>query len=355
MTTMRWLAPAVAVALTMAGPALAQKTLKVQTSQSAGDFTFQYMSEEWAPKVGEMTGGELTLELLPAGSVVPYRETIDAVANGILDGDLTAVSYFAGRDPAFAIIGDLIAGYDTTDQVQTFCMLGGGKEALQAAIDEQTGGAVHVVGCGPYAKEALVSTVPIRTVEDFEGVKIRSPEGLAAEVFRRAGASPVALPFSEVFTSLEKGIVDAADASAYVNNTETGMHDIAKYPLYPGIHSMAVLQFTINNEVWEGLGEQLQTVLQVWYEAAYTDLRRYADLKDQEIVQKDIAGEGTPGIEVINWPQEERDKFRQIAVGAWKDYAQQSALAQKAYEAHINFMRGIGLMTPEEAKAALGS
>lgn len=355
MTTMRWLVPAVALGLAMAGPALAQKTLKVQTSQSAGDFTFQYMSAEWAPKIEAMSGGELKLELLPAGSVVPYRETIDAVANGILDGDLTAVSYFSGRDPVFAVLGDLIAGYDTTDQVQNFCKHGGGKEVLQEAMDEVTGGAVHVIGCGPYAKEALVATKPIRTVEDFEGVKIRSPEGLAAEVFRRAGASPVALPFSEVFTSLEKGIVDAADASAYVNNAETGMHDIAKYPLYPGIHSMAVLQFTINNEVWEGLGEQLQTVLEVWYDAAYNDLRRYADLKDQEMVQKDMAGEGTPGIEVVDWPQEERDKFRQIAVGAWKDFAGQSALARKAYEAHINFMRSTGLLSAEAAKEALGS
>jgi TRAP-type mannitol/chloroaromatic compound transport system substrate-binding protein len=355
MTTMRWIAPAIALALMTAGPAFAQKTLKVQTSQSAGDFTFQYMSEEWAPKIAQMTGGELKLELLPAGSVVPYRETIDAVANGILDGDLTAVSYFSGRDPVFAIIGDLIAGYDTTDQVQTFCKHGGGKEVLQEAMDEVTSGAVHVIGCGPYAKEALVSKVPIRTVEDFQGVKIRSPEGLAAEVFRRAGASPVALPFSEVFTSLEKGIVDAADASAYVNNTETGMHDIAKYPLYPGIHSMAVLQFTINDETWQSIGEQFQTVLEVWYDAAYNDLRRYADLKDHEIVQKDMAGEGTPGIEVIDWPQAERDKFRKIAVGAWKDYAQQSALARKAYEAHITFMEDIGLLSAAEAKDALGS
>jgi TRAP-type mannitol/chloroaromatic compound transport system substrate-binding protein len=302
-----------------------------------------------------MSGGQLKLELLPAGAVVPYRESMDAVANGILDGDLTAVSYFSGRDPAFAIIGDLIAGYDTTDQVQTFCMLGGGKEVLQEAIDATTGGAVHVVGCGPYAKEALVATTPIRSVEDFEGVKIRSPEGLAAEVFRRAGASPVALPFSEVFTSLEKGIVDAADASAYVNNDNTGMHKIGKYPLYPGIHSMAVLQFTINQDTWESLDPQLQTILEVWYYAAYNDLRRYADIKDQEMVQRDKAGGGPAGIEVINWPQEERDKFRSLAVGAWKDFAAQGELARKAYEAHINYMESIGLISPEEAKQALGS
>jgi len=343
-----------ALALLGASPVLAQQTLKVQTSQSAGDFTFIYMTEQWAPKIEAMSGGQLKLELLPAGSVVPYRESMDAVANGILDGDLTAVAYFAGRDPSFAIIGDLIAGYDTTDQVQAFCMLGGGKEVLQEMIDAQTGGAVHVVGCGPYSKEALVATMPIRTVEDFQGVKIRSPEGLAAEVFRRAGASPVALPFSEVFTSLEKGIVDAADASAYVNNDNTGMHKIGKYPIYPGIHSMAVLQFTINQDTWESLDPQLQTILEVWYYAAYNDLRRYADLKDQEMVQRDKAGGGPEGIEVIDWPQEERDKFRVIAAGAWKDFAAQGDLARKAFEAHIHYMESIGLLSPEDAKDALG-
>ena len=82
-------------------------------------------------------------------AVVPHRETIDAVANGILDGDLNAVSYFAGRDPAFAIIGDLIAGYDTVDQVRTFCMHGGGKEILQKLYDKYNAWATGVAGLTP--------------------------------------------------------------------------------------------------------------------------------------------------------------------------------------------------------------
>ena len=113
------------------------------------------------------------------------------MANGILDADLNAVSYFSGRDPALAVIGDLIAGYDTVDQVRTFCQYGGGKEILQKLYDKYTKGRVHVVGGGPYAKEAFVSTVPIRGVADFKGVKVRSPEGLGAEVFKRVGAAPV--------------------------------------------------------------------------------------------------------------------------------------------------------------------
>ena len=68
-----------------------------------------------------------------------------------------------------------------------------------------------------------VSKVPIKGVADLKGVKIRSPEGLAADAFRRV-ASPSSIPFSEVYTSLEKGIVDAADASVYINNHASGFH-----------------------------------------------------------------------------------------------------------------------------------
>ncbi|MEM1048411.1 MAG: TRAP transporter substrate-binding protein [Pseudomonadota bacterium] len=334
---------AAAVALTGTMATAETKVLKLQTSQNAGDFTFTYLSEKWAPKVEAMSGGSLKLELLPTRAVVPHRETIDAVSVGILDGDLNAVSYFSGRDPVFAILGDLIAGYDSPDQLQMFCMNGGGKEILQKALDKYADNGVHVVGCGPYAKEALVSKVEIRKVADFDGVKIRSPEGLAAEVFKRAGATPVALPFSEVYTSLEKGIVDAADASSYVNNDSKGMNKVAPYPIYPGIHSMAVLQFIVNKDTWNNLSDAERTILEVWYLAAYTDLRRHADIQDRILAAKHRGGDG-PVKAVVDWEQAERDKFREIAQGAWEDFAGQSELAKEAYDAHVAFMKSYGLL-----------
>ncbi|MFK7963965.1 MAG: TRAP transporter substrate-binding protein [Burkholderiaceae bacterium] len=317
------------------------QTLKLQSSSSAGDWAHRYMTDNWAPKLEKMSGGDLKVDVLPTRAVVPHRETIDAVANGILDGDLNAVAYFSGRDPAFALMGDLIAGYDTPDQLQAFCMHGGGKEMLQKLYDKYTKGKVHVVGCGPYAREALVSKVPIKSVADLAGVKIRSPEGLAAEVFKRAGASPVSLPFSEVYTSLEKGVVDAADASAYVNNAASGMHKVAKYPIYPGIHSMAVLQFIVNKSTWDKLGPAKQQMLETWYIAAYNSMRRDAEMGDKELVAKDSAGDD---ITVIDWPQAERDKFRAVAVQAWEDFAKKSPLAREALDAHLSYMKQIGLL-----------
>ena len=331
---------ALAVAASMG--AAEAKTLKLQASSKAGDWAHRFMTDDWQKKFNAMTGPDgVKIDVLPTKAVVPHRETIDAVANGILDGDLNAISYFSGRDPAFAIMGDLIAGYDTPDQLQTFCQYGGGKEILQKIYDKYTKGKVHVVGCGPYAREAFVSTIEINTVGDMKGVKVRSPEGLAAEVFKRAGATPVSLPFSEVYTSLEKGIVQAADASAHVNNNASGMYKVAKYPIYPGIHSMAVLQFIVNKEVWDKLSEAEQTALEVWYIAAYTSMRRSADLEDKKLAAKQRE---SGDVTVVDWVQGERDKFREIAVGAWTDFGKKSDLAKEALEANISFMKTMGML-----------
>ncbi|MDF0601963.1 TRAP transporter substrate-binding protein [Psychromarinibacter sp. C21-152] len=318
----------------------ADRTLKIQTSSNASHASLAYLNEEWVPKLEAMTGGSLTVELLPVNAVVPRRETPEAISVGILDGDLTSINYFSGVDPAFALMGDLIAGYDSADQIQAFCAQGGGKEMLQKLYDAHFEG-VHVVGCGAYAREAFVSTVPVRGVEDLEGLKIRSPEGLAADVFRRAGAAPVSMAGSETYGALEKGVIDAADNSAYANNDANGMHDIAQYPIFPGIHSTPILQFTVSEQVWNELSEQEQVALEVWYLAAYNGLRQYFDRLDRQLVARDKAeGELT----IIDWPQEERDKLREIAQEAWNDFAAQSELAQDVYDAHIAFMKEAGLL-----------
>ena len=131
-----------------------------------------------------MTGGELQIELTPVGSVVPYNETMDAISQGILQGDITATVYFSGRSKAFAMLGDLISGYERPDQIGMFCYHGGGQELLQEAFDTYADGNVKVVGCGAIARKSFTSKVPIRGIEDLKGVKVRSPEGLAANGVR---------------------------------------------------------------------------------------------------------------------------------------------------------------------------
>ena len=319
----------------------AETTIKVQTSTQSGAYEFTYIKDTWGPRLEAMSNGELKMEFFSINSIVDRKETPEAVMAGVLTGDLTAVSYFTGRDPAFAILGDLIAGYDSVDQVQTFCRYGGGRDALQDLWDEVLPGALHVVGCAASAKEALVAKVRIDGVADLEGVKVRSPSGLAATVFQKAGAAPVSMSLSDVFTSLEKGVIDAADASAYINNSTSGFHQIAKYPLYPGIHSMALRQFTVNKQTWDGLTDSQKQVLEIWFYATYDDVRRQLDLQDRAQVSADKAG---GDITVVDWPQAERDKFRAIAAEAWEETAGKSSAARRALDAHYAYMKSIGLL-----------
>ncbi|WP_299812363.1 TRAP transporter substrate-binding protein [uncultured Roseibium sp.] len=333
------LAVAAALGVSVATSHAADRVLKIQTSSNASHASLSYLNEEWVPKLEQMTGGSLSVELLPIDAVVPRRETAEAISVGILDGDLTSINYFAGIDPAFALMGDLIAGYDSADQIQAFCAQGGGKEILQKLYDAHFPG-VHVIGCGAYAREAFVSKVPVRGVADLKGLKIRSPEGLAADVFKRAGAAPVSMSGSETYGALEKGVIDAADNSAYANNDANGMHKIAKYPIFPGIHSTPILQFTVSQAVYDELSEQERVALETWYLAAYNGLRQHFDRLDRQLVARDkAAGE----IEVIDWPQSERDALRAIAQEAWNDFAAGSDLAQEVFDAHVAFMKQAGL------------
>ncbi len=316
------------------------ETWTVQTSMPAGSAIFKHV-EAWGAKLKTLTSGRVAINWVGGGAVVPHNQTIDAVGQGILQGDFTATVYFGGRDKVFAVMGDLIAGYDTPWQLLSYCYQGGGMDIFQEAFDKYTKKRVKVVGCAPYAKESFTSTIPIKSVADMKGVKMRSPEGLAAEVFRRAGANPVGLPASEVFTSLQKGVIQAADYSSYTEDESIGLHDIAKFPIYPGIHSMPIIHFTVSQNKWDALSAADKLAVDFWYRSTMMDLIQKLEISDRTLVARDRASKATT---IINWTQAERDKLRNIAAGAWKDFAATSPLAKKAYESHMAFMKKMALL-----------
>ncbi|MBL0381977.1 MAG: hypothetical protein JKP90_20630 [Desulfofustis sp. PB-SRB1] len=85
---------------------------------------------------------------------------------------------------------------------------------------------------------------------------------MVQKVFAAAGAAPVNLPGSEVYTSLEKGVIDAADYTLFSVNQQQGMHKIGKYPVFPGFHSMPLQVVTINKDIWNELPESIQTMME---------------------------------------------------------------------------------------------
>ena len=230
-----------AVTAMVGGAAMAGTVIKIQTSDRAGDETFRVQKEDWTAKLKDMTAGKVEIETFADGQVVPRKETVPAILAGVLNGHITSMEYHTGLEPGFALLGGLVAGYDTPDQEQSFYWQGPGNALAQEGYDKVFGkGKIKVIGCGPYNREAFVAKVPIRTLADMKGKKLRAPEGLVAEVFRRAGAATVTMPTTEVYTAVEKGVIDGADMSSYFNNRTNGVNRIAPYPIWPGIHSQAV-------------------------------------------------------------------------------------------------------------------
>lgn len=332
------LALASVIGAALGASALAQEmTMKFQSSDPAGNPNF-VLQQGWAESIKEKTGGKLAIELLPVESIVAHNETQDAIAGGILDGHITDTSYFSGKDPAFGLIANPVGAWSSPQEMFDFMANGGGKELMNELVEPY---GLHFIGATTPGLEAFVSKVPLDGVADLKGLKLRAPEGLVQQVFAAAGAAPVNLPGSEVFTSLDKGVIDAADYTVYSSNKSQGMHDVAMHPVYPGFHSMPLVEISMNKAKWDALDDDVKTALEESVvEFGQSQVAALAAL-DLAAVAEDKAG---GKITVHDWSAEERAKFRAIATGEWAKVAERSDNAKKVYEVLTTYLKENGLM-----------
>ncbi len=325
-------------ALALAAPAMAQDfSFRFQSSDPAGNPNFE-LQQGWTELVSEMTDGRVAIELLPVDSIVAHNETQDAIAAGILDGHITDVSYFAGRDPAFGLIANPVGAWSDPQQMFDF-MADGGGAALMNELENPYG--LQFIGATTPGLEAFVSSVPLEGVDDLKGLKMRAPEGLVQQVFAAAGASPVNLPGSEVFTSLDKHVIDAADYSVFSTNQAQGLNDIAPHPVYPGFHSMPLVEISMNLDKWNGLPEDIQTAMKESVtQFAQTQVATLKERDEAAVAEAKAGGK----ITVHDWSDDERAKFRTIAVDQWAALADRSDNAKKVYETLTGYLSEKGML-----------
>ena len=216
----------------------ADYTLRVQTHY-APETVSGKLAQQFVDDVETMSGGRLDIEMFFASSVVKSVETFDAAATGILDCDMTGGAYQTGKNPAFQFVGDIMGGYDDAIPAATsWLYYGGGYDAAQCS--STTPMTCSSSAGGSMARRALSSTKPIAGPADFKDWKFRSPPGLETEIMANLGAKPIVMDFTEIFTALETGIIDGADASGIANNKSAWVSTTwsTKYANFPGFHSM---------------------------------------------------------------------------------------------------------------------
>lgn len=330
-----FLASACAVLIGMAslsGVSAQEFSFRFQSSDPAGNPNFE-LQKGWTELVKQKSGGRVQVDLLSAGSIVEYNETQDAVASGIIDGHITDTSYFAGKDPAFGLIANPVGAWSDPDQMIDFVENGGGKELMNELLNPY---GLQLIGVGTPGLESLVSRVPLEKVEDLKGVKIRTPEGLIGNFFAAAGAAPVNLPASEVYTSLDKGVIDAGDYSVFSVNQQQGLNAIAPHPVYPGFHSLPLIEISMNKEKWDGLPDDVKKLLTDTVKEFQQTWIRTNKANDQKAVEE---AKASGKVTIHNWSEEERAKVRKIAEGEWAKVAEKSEMAKKVYDTLTAYLK----------------
>ncbi len=321
-----------------ARPARAQEQFawRFQTLWAAGSVNMEIF-EDFCARVAEMSGGRLTIEPLASGAVVGPLEMYDAVANGILDGQNGGGGYVAQKDIAFVMLGDLAGAYERPDQMQAWYEYGGGKELARELYADY--GTYHV-GLVWHGMESIPSKVAIHGVDELKGVKMRAPTGAVSTLLERFGGAPVNLPGSEVYTSLERGVLDATDWGTLSMNVDLGFEKVAEYALYPGFHSMPATDIVVNMDRWNALPDDLKAILTVATRDFGREMYQRLMIADQKIARnaEEI------GLTLIDWPDAERRKFREAAAEVWQELAAESPMAKRIVDSQTDFLKEIGLL-----------
>jgi TRAP-type C4-dicarboxylate transport system substrate-binding protein len=250
---------------------------------------------------------------------------------------MTGGAYQTGKNPAFQFVGDIMGGYDTPWQQISWLYYGGGYEAAQELYNAN---GMQLIGWWLYGQESLSSSKPIAGPEDLKGWKFRSPPGLETEIFTEMGASPIVMDFTEIFTALETGIIDGADASGIYNNVGLGLYDIVKHATYPGFHSMPSDHLACNKDVWDGLSEQHRRII----DTAMQKLTLHTALSNEKKNAEAAAELAASGVTLHDWSEKDRSDFRAAAQKAWDGWAAKTPEAAALVESHRTYLGQLGLL-----------
>jgi TRAP-type mannitol/chloroaromatic compound transport system substrate-binding protein len=259
----KMIAAALGVALASATAVLAQqpaqqggaKNLKFQSTWPAS-LTLQDNFRMFAERVDKLTRGEVKIEAMAAGQVVPAFEILDATHKKVLDGGHGVAYYWVGKNKSATLFSATPAGPFGMDHFDFLGWLyeGGGMDLyweFYRDILKLNVVAFPVGGASPQAFGWFKR--PIKNLADFKGMKCRQT-GIVAEIFQKMGMQTVNMPGGEIVPSAQRGVIDCAEWVGGIEDLRLGLPQVWKYHYTPGMHeSNSMLEVIINSDVWKGL------------------------------------------------------------------------------------------------------
>jgi TRAP-type mannitol/chloroaromatic compound transport system substrate-binding protein len=246
-------------------------SMRWQSTWPSKDIFHEY-ALDFAKKVNDMTGGDLKIEVLPAGAVVPAFGLLDAVSKGTLDGGHGVLVYHYGKQTALALWGSGPGYAMDANMLLSWHKYGGGKELL-SKLYASIGANVVSFPYGPMPTQPLGwFKKPITKAEDMKGLKYRTV-GISIDVFTGMGLAVNALPGGEIVSAMDRGLLDAAEFNNATSDRLLGFADVSKVCMLQSYHQNAE-QFEImfNKAKYDALPEKMRAIIANAVEAASQDM-----------------------------------------------------------------------------------
>src|SRR6185503_7505780 len=268
-------------------------SMRWQSTWPAKDIFHEY-ANDFAKKVNDMTGGDLRIEVLPAGAVVPAFGLLDAVTKGTLDGGHGVLVYHYGKQNALALWGSGPAYGMDANMLLSWHKYGGGKELLNK-LYASIGANVVSFPYGPMPTQPLGwFKKPVTGVDSFKGLKFRTV-GISIDVFTALGAAVNALPGGEIVPAMDRGLLDAAEFNNATSDRVLGFPDVSKVCMLQSYHQNAEqFEITFNKDKYNALPEKMKAIIANAVDAASADMswkaidrysKDYAEMQSKDNVK----------------------------------------------------------------------
>ena len=304
---------AFAVMMTQPASAEAEHKWKMAASWGGGPL-MEIGAQAFADKINFLTEGRIEVQVFPSGQLSKGLEVRSAVAKGVAEAGHTWMGYDWGKDKTTVLFGGYAGAMDS-ERMLHWIYEGGGLEMWQEFNDEKFG--IVSFPCFTRTAEAFLhSRKAVKTLEDLKGLKFRTA-GAWLEISKGLGAAPVTMPGGEVYTSLERGAIDATEWGTLYENISPGFHKIAKYVIIPGIHQpTAPFELVINKDAWAKLSDRDKELVALaakmvtfesWTRIGHEDAKALDFFKNEgnEIIVLDAAVQKEAKKLAIAWAQEQ--------------------------------------------------
>jgi TRAP-type mannitol/chloroaromatic compound transport system substrate-binding protein len=267
---------AVAGVATIAAPAVVKAqgaiSMRFQSTWPSKDIFHEY-ALDFGKKVNDMTGGDLKIEVLPAGAVVPAFGLLDAVSKGVLDGGHGVLVYHYGKNTALALWGSGPGYAMDANMLLAWHKYGGGKALLEKIYATIGADVVSFPYAPLYSQPLGWFKKPIQSVDDFKGLKYRTV-GISIDLFTAMGAAVNALPGGEIVAAMDRGLLDAAEFNNASSDRALGFADVSKICMLQSFHQNSEqLEISFNKTKFNGLPPKMKAIIEGAVEACSQDMQ----------------------------------------------------------------------------------